>query len=100
MESMPREQIIHSLQELFQSCMEKYDLDEIGIFEEEGQDDIYYMGYTVNKDGQTYHIHSTFRKDGNNSLIPLNQLWSIETDEPNGEDLTGYPDVESAFREI
>lgn len=100
MESMPREQVIYGLQQLFQSCMEKYDLDEISIFEEEGQGDLYYMGYTVNKDGKTFHIHSPFHKDGVNNLVPLNQLWSIETDEPNGKDLTGFLDVESAFSKI
>lgn len=100
MEYLPREQIIQALQEPFESYIEKYGVEDIGVFEEEGQDDIYYMGYTVKKDGKTYHIHSTFRKGDEQALAPINDLWTIESDDPNEEDLTGYHSLESAFREL
>ncbi|MDQ0154447.1 DUF5634 family protein [Robertmurraya andreesenii] len=100
MEYLPREQIIQALQEPFQSYVEKYGIDDIGIFEEEGQDNIYYMGYTVKKDGKTYHIHSTFRKDHEQELAPINNLWTIETDDPDGKDSTGFTSLENAFREL
>lgn len=99
MESLSREQIINELQGNFQSYIDKYGIDDIGIFEEEGQDDIYYIGYTIKKSGETYHLHSTFRKN-NNELTPINHLWSIESDDPQGEDLTGFEDIESALHQI
>lgn len=49
---------------------------------------------------KTYHIHSSFRKNENEFLAPLNNLWTLETDEPSGDDRTGYRDVESVFQKI
>ena len=34
-----------------------------GVFEEEGQDDRYYLGYTTRKDGKIHHIHLPFQKN-------------------------------------
>lgn len=99
MEYLSREEIIHDLQQPFNNYIEEYGIDDIGIFEEQGQDDVYYMGYTVKKDGKTYHIHSTFRKE-HEGLTPLNNLWTIEPDDPQGRDVTGYRDIDSALREI
>lgn len=44
MEFLPREQIINTLQEPLQSYIDKYGIDDIGIFEEEGQGNQYYLG--------------------------------------------------------
>lgn len=99
MEYLSREEIIQDLQQPFQNYIEEYSIDDIGIFEEQGQDDIYYMGYTVKKDGKTYHIHSTFRK-AQEGLTPINNLWTVEPDDPQGIDVIGYRDIESALREI
>lgn len=100
MEYLSRAQIINDLQKPFQTYLEQYEIDEIGIYEEDGQEGIYHIGYTVTKDGKTYHIHSSFRKNENEFLAPLNNLWTLETDEPSGDDRTGYRDVESVFQKI
>lgn len=49
MEFLPREQVIRELQEPFHLYIDKYGIDDIGVFEEEGQDHHCYMGYTVKK---------------------------------------------------
>lgn len=98
MEFLSREQIINDLQQPFETYIEKFDIDDIGIFEEQGQDEIYHMGYTVKKDGKTYHIHTPFRKQ-ENGFTPINNRWTMETDEPDGHDMS-FLDVESIFREI
>jgi hypothetical protein len=100
MDHLSREEVINALQEPFQSYLEQYGMEDIGIFEEDGQDDIYHMGYTVKKDGKTYHIHTSFRKNNEQELAPLNNLWTVESDDPHKEDHTGYRDLESAFRNI
>ncbi|WP_026584137.1 DUF5634 family protein [Bacillus sp. J33] len=100
MEFLPREQIINALQEPLQSYIDKYGIDDIGIFEEEGQGNQYYLGYTVKKEGRTYHIHSPYFKDDNGGLTPAENEWTIESDEPKGEDRMGYENLEQALREI
>lgn len=100
MEFLSRKQIINELQQPFQSYLEKFDLESISIFEEEGKEDHYYLGYTVGKSGKTYHIHTPYTKNDNGELAPIKNEWTIETDEPQKDDLKGYPDLESAFREM
>ncbi|MBG9446712.1 DUF5634 family protein [Cytobacillus firmus] len=100
MEFLPREQVLNSLQEPFQSYIDKYGIDDIGIFEEEGQDQYCYMGYTVKKAGKTYHVHSPFLKDGNGGLSPGRNEWTIESDEPDGADRSGFTSIEQALQEL
>jgi hypothetical protein len=100
MEFLPREQIINELQQSFQSYIEKFDLDGIGIFEEEGVDDHYFIGYTINKAGKTYFVHSPYRKNEAGGLTPIDQEWTLETDEPQKEDKNGFHDLESVLRTI
>ncbi|WP_243296343.1 DUF5634 family protein [Bacillus litorisediminis] len=100
MEFLPREQIIQNLQQSFQTYIYQYGIDDIGIFEEEGQDDRYYLGYTVRKDGKIYHIHTPYQKNNNGELASLHQNWTIETDDPQQEDVKEFPNIESVFREL
>ncbi|MED3553167.1 DUF5634 family protein [Cytobacillus praedii] len=100
MESLPREQLITNMQNSFQTYINQYGVDHIGIFEEEGQDDYYYLGYTVKKAGKTYHIHSPYRKDSHGDLSPIVNEWTIESDEPQKQDLKGYHSLDSALRDI
>ncbi|WP_102275145.1 DUF5634 family protein [Cytobacillus massiliigabonensis] len=100
MESLPREQLIANLQKSFQMYINQYGMDDIGVFEEEGQDDLYYLGYTIKKDGKTYHIHSPYRKDTFGGLSLIKNEWTIESDEPQKTDLNGFHSLDSAFRYI
>jgi hypothetical protein len=100
MKFLSRDHIIHELQESLETYIEKFGVENIGIFEEEGEDDRYYIGYTATKNGKTYHIHTPFRKNNSGELTPIENEWTIEPDDPEGNDLRGYEDLESAFREI
>ena len=100
MEFIAREQVIKELQQSFQNYIDKYGIEDIGIFEEEGQDDHYYLGFTVSKEGRTYHVHTPYIKNNNGGLAPLKQEWTVESDDPREVDLKGYDDLESVFREI
>lgn len=100
MEFLPRDQIMNELKQAFPSYIDKFGIDAIGIFEEEGPDDKYYLGYTVTKQGKTYHIHTPYIKNNTGDLASLEEEWTIETDDPEKNDHHGYSDLESIFREI
>lgn len=100
MDFLTREQIINELQHSFQPFIDKYDIEDIGVFEEEGQGNHYYLGYTVRKDGRILHIHSPYLKNDDGALTPEKKEWTIEYDEPMEKDLKGFKDIEDAFREI
>jgi hypothetical protein len=100
MESISREQLIHNLQQSFQSLTQEHNLDHIGVFEEEGQDSQYYVGYTVKKDGKAYMVHQPYTKRDDNTLSPMETKWTVETDNPNGIDTNGYKRLEDALEEI
>lgn len=100
MQFLSRDDIINDLQQSFQTYINKYGLDDIGIFEEEGQGNQYYIGFTAKKSGRTYHIHAPFIKNQNGELTPSQNDWTIESDEPDRKDLHGFNDVESALSEL
>lgn len=99
-EFLSREEILNDLQQLLPTYLDKYNLDDIGIYEEQGQGDVYYIGYTVKKDGKTYHIHTPYHQNEHGELTSHQQSWTAEPDEPNKEDLKGYHDLDSVFRDI
>lgn len=100
MDYRSREQIINELQQSFQSYLNKYEIETIGIFEEEGQDDRYYLGYTTRKDGKTHHIHMPFQKGNDGGLALLDRKWTVESDNPQEKDLKNFEDLDHVFREI
>ena len=100
MEFLSRQQIINELQQSFQRYLEEFDLDGIGIFEEEGQEDRYYLGYTAEKEGKTYHIHIPYIKNSSGGLAPIKNEWTVESDDPQADDRRGYNDLESVFSEM
>jgi hypothetical protein len=99
-EYLSREQITNELQQSFQPFLNKYQIEGISIFEEEGQDDRYYLGYTTRKDGKTHHIHLPFQKDRDGGLAPIDNKWTVESDNPMEKDLTEFVDLDDVFREI
>jgi hypothetical protein len=100
MEFLSREQIINELQNSFQPFIDKYGIEDIGVFEEEGQDNHYYLGYTVRKEGKTYLIHSPYLKNQSGGLAPEKKEWTVESDDPEGKDLKGFKELEDALRDI
>ncbi|MBB6454930.1 hypothetical protein HNQ94_003419 [Salirhabdus euzebyi] len=100
MNNLSREQLINEIQDSFVTLMDQYDIDEIGIFEEEGQENQYYLGYTVRKDGKAYMIHHPYQKNRQGELTPLSDEWTVETDEPDLEDKRGYDNLDEVFNEL
>ncbi|MEH7380231.1 DUF5634 family protein [Bacillus sp. JJ1533] len=100
MDYLSREQIINELQQSFQPYLNKYGIDDIGIFEEEGQGDRYYLGYTTRKDGKTHHIHLPYKKNNDGGLAPIDSKWTVESDNPLETDLKEFEDLDHVFREI
>ncbi|CDQ20598.1 hypothetical protein SAMN05192559_105133 [Halobacillus karajensis] len=100
MESVPVEQLISDLENSFRPLMEKNNLDDIGIFEEEGQGDYYHLGYTVKKNERVYMVHLPFIKSEDGHLTLDKQEWIVETDDPNAVDLKGFDKIDDVFQSL
>ncbi len=94
MDNLSREALISEMNDTLKHMLEKYDLDDIGIFEEEGEGNRYYLGYTVRKNGEVFMIHMPFEKDENGNLARLEKSWAIESDEV---DTRGYDNLDEVF---
>ncbi|WP_026561254.1 DUF5634 family protein [Bacillus sp. J37] len=95
-----RDEVINDLQKAFQPLISKYDIEDIGVFEEQGQKDQYHMGYTIRKDGKTFMVHTPYLKNESGQLLAANNEWTVETDEPNSKDVNGYKGLDEALRSL
>lgn len=100
MEFIPREQVMSELQQSLQTYIQQFDIDAIGIFEEQGEGDHYYLGYTVTKGEKTYHIHLPYVKNNEGGLSPAKNEWTIESDDPQVQDERGYSNIEEVFNHL
>jgi hypothetical protein len=90
-----RETLIDKMNNTLPQMINKYNLEDIGIFEEEGEGNIYYIGYTVRKNGEVYMIHFPHEKNIEGKLAPLEEeKWVIESDDG---DTNGYDNLDAAF---
>lgn len=97
MDFLPREQIIQEMTGALQKMIDVYQLEEAGIFEEEGQGDMYYVGYTVRLNGDIFMIHKPFIKNEAGELAYEKMEWVVETDE---EDYHKYKSLDDVFTAI
>ncbi|HZG60111.1 MAG TPA: DUF5634 family protein [Anoxybacillus sp.] len=97
MDFVKREVIMNELIDTLEPMMETYDLDQIGIFEEEGENNLYYMGYTINKDGEMILLHMPFVKNARGELALQKQEWTVRMD---GNEQKGYHSLEEAMKQI
>ncbi|RXI95527.1 hypothetical protein DS745_24040 [Anaerobacillus alkaliphilus] len=94
MEYFQRETIINEMNDSLQGMLAKYGLDDVGIFEEEGEGKTYYLGYTVRKNGVVYMIHQAFTKNEEGQLAPAESSWVIESE---AGDTRGYQNLDEVF---
>jgi hypothetical protein len=94
---LTREEIVGNLQHSMQSLMNQYDVEEIGVYEEEGAGDLYYMGYTIRKNGKVYMINTPYVKNDQNKLSQNSHVWTIQQEE--GE-TKGYQSLDDVFNKI
>ncbi|TXC89337.1 hypothetical protein FS935_17845 [Metabacillus litoralis] len=100
MDNNSRESVINELQNSFEHLMTKYNIEDIGVFEEEGAKDLYHMGYTIRKDGKSYMVHTPYIKKDDGRLENSDSEWTIETDEPTSEDVSGFKGLDEALKSI
>lgn len=94
----PREVILDEFIHSLHSLLEQYDLDDIGIYEEEGEGSHYFMGYTIRKDGNVYMINRPYVKNEENELAIEKDEWTIQTDE--GDEVKGVSSIDEVFQKI
>lgn len=94
MEFISRDTILNEMNDSLKRILDKYDLDDIEIFEEEGVGNLFHLGYTIRKNGDVHMIHIPFMKNEQGDLAPTDESWVIEND--NGES-SGYQTLEEVF---
>ncbi|MFC0274033.1 DUF5634 family protein [Metabacillus herbersteinensis] len=97
MEFLSREEVVRDLTDSMQSIMVQYDVEDIGVYEEEGEGNQYYMGYTIRKNGKVYMINTPYVKNEDHELAQQNQIWTIQ--EGTGES-KGYQSLSDVFKKI
>ncbi|MDQ0257317.1 hypothetical protein J2S74_004775 [Evansella vedderi] len=97
MEYISRDTILDTMTDTFSTKMEQYDLDEIGIFEEHGEGDLYYIGYRVRKNDETFMVHQAYKQNDEGHLTPASSEWVIESESGDFGEFTSLDEV---FRQI
>jgi hypothetical protein len=97
MEFVPRSAVIHEFIDTLQPMMDVYNLDQVGIFEEEGSGNQYYVGYTINKDDDMIVLHMPFVKNERGELALEKEEWTIRAD---GQETKGFHSLQEAMENI
>lgn len=97
MQYMDRNEIKQELNRQMPELMDKYGLEDIGIYEEEGPEDSYYFGYTVRKDGKVFMINLPYVKNDSGELAIKKLSWTIQTEQ--GE-TKGCKSLDEVFTQI
>jgi len=91
------ETILNDFKESLPVLIKQYNLAEAAVFEEEGDENTYYIGYTVKKSGNTYHIHMPFEKNDEDHLTLVKPEWTIQAEEA---EYKGYESLDDVFEKI
>ena len=91
------ETIHNDFKESLSVLIQQYNLAEASIYEEEGEGDTYYIGYTVKKRGYTYHISMPFEKKDEDQIALSKPEWTIQAEE--GE-YKGFESLDDVFEKI
>ena len=97
---LQREVIVNDLMHSFKPLMENHQLEDIAVFEEEGEGDTYYMGYSVRKNDSVYMIHRPFKKNEKDELTPVSNEWIIESDAGDNIEARGFENLDEVFEQI
>ncbi|MBU5210612.1 DUF5634 family protein [Bacillus sp. Gen3] len=94
MDYINRETLIDQMTNQMQLLMDHYGLEDIGIYEEEGAGNDYYLGYTVRKDGKVFMLNMPYMKDEFGRLTLKNREWTIQSDD---SELKGFHSLDEVF---
>ncbi|GAB1771966.1 DUF5634 family protein [Priestia megaterium] len=97
MEYVKREAAINELTHHMDDMLNKYNLQGVSVYEEEGEGNHYYLGYTVKKNDQVFMLNRPYLKDKDGKLAVEKQEWTVQGNE--GE-TNGYTSLEDAFQKI
>lgn len=97
MDFVNRETIITNMTEEFKPLMERYNIDDIGVYEEEGPHNQYYIGYTVKKDGHVFMINMPYKKNNEDMLAIDKQEWTIQSE---GNEFKGFHSLDDVFEKV
>ncbi|WLD93855.1 DUF5634 family protein [Alkalihalobacillus sp. AL-G] len=93
----PVDAIRNELQQHFEELLNEHDLDEIEIYEEEGPEDSYYMGYVVKKDEKVYMVNLPYKKNDQGEIGIQEQNWTVQIE---NNETNGYDSLDDVFKYI
>jgi hypothetical protein len=94
MQYINREILLNDLTNRLQDLMMEYDLEDIGIYEEQGAGDEHYIGFTIRKNGAVYMVNLPFVKNQNGELVVREQDWTIQKEDGEAH---GYRSLDEAI---
>ncbi|WP_377915389.1 DUF5634 family protein [Bacillus songklensis] len=97
MEFSKREELMAAMTQSLEPMLNEHNLDEIEVYEEEGANELYYMGYTIKKGENVYMIHQPYVKNETGKLALKEHGWTIQSKQ--GE-TKGYQSLEEVFNQI
>lgn len=98
MEFLSRESVLQELNDSLEQMMTKYNLDDVGIYEEEGANEEFFLGFTVRKNGKVYMINEPYVKDEKGNIAIKEKTWTIQTDQ--GKEAKGFDSLDEVFQHI
>ncbi|GIN84542.1 hypothetical protein J6TS2_09280 [Heyndrickxia sporothermodurans] len=93
MDYINRETLLDQMNAQLKDMMERYQLEDIGIYEEEGMGKDYYIGYTIRKNGKIYMLSMPYEKNGLGKLSLKNKEWTIQGEEGEAKVFHSLEDV-------
>jgi hypothetical protein len=97
MQYINREILLNDLTNRLQELMMEYDLEDIGIYEEQGVGNEHYIGFTIRKNGEVYMVNLPFVKNDNGELVVREQDWTIQYETGESHGYKSLDDVISAI---
>ncbi|WP_102347150.1 DUF5634 family protein [Bacillus sp. Marseille-P3661] len=99
MEYKNRESILDEMQKSLQPLMQQYDLDSIGIYEEQGEDENYYIGYSIEKKDNFFIINLPYVKNEQGNLAVKDTNWTIQLDDHEEKNIKSLDEVFNRIEE-
>ncbi|RBW71031.1 DUF5634 family protein [Bacillus taeanensis] len=97
MDFLSREEVISGMNHSLEPMLERYKLDEVGIYEEEGEGETYYMGYTIKKDNKVFMVHLPYEKNQQGELAVKDSNWTIQIE---GNEMKNCKTLDQVFNQI
>lgn len=97
MEQITVETLFNEFEQSLPALIEQYNLDKASVYEEEGENGNFYIGYAVKKSKKIFFIHLPFEQDDKGQLKMLANDWTIRAE---NEEYNGFDSLDTVFEKV